>query len=78
MSNATLTLAIPERLKKELRELKGVNWSEETRQFLEARIKRLKALKRLDELTKNSQLTEQDVIELGRKIKANVAKKHGL
>lgn len=78
MGNATLTVSIPEKLKEELNEIKGVNWSEETRQFLEGRIKRLRALKKLDELTKNSELTEKDVIEIGRKINAGVARRHGL
>jgi len=78
MGNATLTVSISEKLKEELNEIKGINWSEETRQFLEGRIKRLKALKKLDELTKNSELTEKDVLELGRKINAGVARRHGL
>lgn len=75
---STLTLAIPDKLKKDISELKGVNWSEETRQFLEERVKRLKVLKKLDELTKNSTLTEEDAIEFGRKINEGIAKRHGL
>ena len=78
MGSATLTLAIPDKLKKELNEIKGVNWSEERRQFLEERVKRLKILKKLDELTKNSDLTEEDVIEYGRKINEGIARRHGL
>ncbi len=78
MGSATLTLAIPDKLKKEISEIKGVNWSEETRQFLEERVKRLKILKKLDELTKNSDLTEEDAIEFGRKINQGIAKRHGL
>lgn len=78
MDNATLTLAIPKKLKKEMAEVKGVNWSEETRQFLEERVKRLKVLKMLDELTKNSTLTEEDAIKIGRKINEQIAKRHGL
>ncbi|HLC93125.1 MAG TPA: hypothetical protein VJH23_05465 [archaeon] len=78
MGSATLTLAIPDKLKKEISEIKGVNWSEETRQFLEERVKRLKILKKLDELTKDSDLTEEDVVEFGDKIKRGIAKRHGL
>ena len=78
MGSATLTLAIPDKLKKEISEIKGVNWSEETRQFLEERVKRLKILKKLDELTKNSDLTEEDAIEFGRKINEGIARRHGL
>ncbi len=78
MSKATLTLAIPASLKKEMRELKGVNWSQEARQLLEDRVKRLKFLRELDELTKHSTLTEEDAIEFGRKIRAGIAKRHGM
>jgi len=78
MGNATLTLAVPEKLKKELKEIKGVNWSEETRAFLKERVKRLKALKKLDELTKNSKITGEEILELSRRINAGIAKRHGL
>ena len=78
MNKTTLTLAIPASLKKEMRGIRGVNWSEETRCLLEDRIKRLKLLQELDELTKHSSLTEEDVIEIGRKIKAGVARRHGI
>jgi hypothetical protein len=75
MENENLTLSVPKRLKDEMRKMKDVNWSEETRAFLEERIKRRKALKLLDELTKNSRLTEQDALELGRKINQQAWKK---
>ncbi|MFH1224865.1 MAG: hypothetical protein V1676_03600 [Candidatus Diapherotrites archaeon] len=78
MANATLTVSIPEKLKRELNEVKGVNWSEETRQFLEGRVKRLRVLKKLDELTRNSELTEKDALEFGRKINAGIARRHGM
>ncbi|MBI5553390.1 MAG: hypothetical protein HY917_01480 [Candidatus Diapherotrites archaeon] len=45
LKNATLTLAVPVKLKKELGELKEINWSQETRKFLEERVKRIKSLK---------------------------------
>jgi len=75
MVNATLTLSVPERLKKEIRAMPEVNWSEETRRFLEDRVERLKALRKLDELTKNSRLTEEDAIRIGRQIRKGVAEK---
>ena len=78
MAQATLTLAISDKLKKEISEIKEVNWSEETRQFLEERVKRLRLLKKLDELTKNSDLTEEDVIEFGHKINKGIARRHDL
>ncbi len=78
MEKATLTLAVSKKLKAEMNEIKEVNWSEETRQFLEERVKRLKVLKKLDELTRNSELTEEDAIEFGRKINKGIAARHGL
>lgn len=76
MGDATLTLSVSKKLKQEMNDLRGINWSEETRQFLEQRIERLKALKKLDKLLKNSKLTEKDVEELGAKIKAGIAARH--
>jgi len=78
MANATLTLCVPDELKKEMSGIKGINWSEETRQFLEERVQKLKLLRRLDELTKNSRLTEKDIIEMGRQINKGIAKRHGI
>jgi len=78
MEKATLTLAVPAKLKGEMKEIKGVNWSEETRQFLEERVQKLKLLKKLDALTKESTLTEEDVVEIGRKINRRIAKRHGI
>ncbi len=40
--------------------------------------RRRKALQKLDELTKNSDLTEKDVVKIGRKINQAIAKKHGI
>ncbi len=76
LENETLTLSVPKRLKDELRKMNDVNWSEETRRFLEERVKRRKVFKLLDELTKNSQLTEQDAIELGKVVNKGMWQKH--
>lgn len=75
LETETLTLSVPKRLKDELRKLNDVNWSEETRRFLEERVKRRKALQLLDELTKNSRLTEEDAIGLGRMVNKGMWKK---
>ncbi|VVB99141.1 Uncharacterised protein [uncultured archaeon] len=76
--SATLTLAISPSLKGELRELNWVNWSEETRRFLEERVRKLKLLKKLDTMTKDSRLTEEDIMEIGAKINKGIAKRHGI
>jgi len=74
--NVTLTLSIPAELKNELNELKGVNWSEETRTFLVGRVERLKSLKLLDEALKDSKLTPAAIDEISKKINKGIAKKH--
>jgi len=47
---------------------KGITWIRGTKKLLEL----------LNDLLEKSELTEKDAIEIGRKIKHNVAKKHGL
>jgi len=37
-----------------------------------------KKLKKLDEILKDSELTEEDALEIGRKIKKGIAKRHGV
>ncbi len=78
MTRTTLTLAIPPKLKKEMKEFREVNWSEFVRQDLEARIRKLRLLRRFDELTKNSTLTEEDAIRIGREINKGISKRLGL
>lgn len=76
LETETLTLSVPKKLKDELRKMKDINWSEETRRFLEERVKRRKIFALFDELTKNSQLTEQDAIDLGRIVNKGMWQKH--
>ena len=76
MPSATLTVSLPAKLKQELSACKEVNWSEETRRFLREKLKRLKALKRLDELLKHSELTEEDVEKMAAQLKREVWQKH--
>ena len=71
----TITLSISEELKKDMDSIKGTNWSEVTRELLEEKVKRLKLLNRMDELLKNSKLTEEDALKLGRKVNAGVYKR---
>lgn len=77
----TITLSISEELKKDMDSIKGTNWSEVTRVLLEEKVKRLKLLNRMDELLKNSKLTDEDALKLGRKVNAGMyrrLKKQGL
>lgn len=69
----SMTLAIPDELRKEMERFPEINWSVIAR---EAIMRRIMILKRIKELTKNSELTEEDAIEIGRKINEGLAKRY--
>jgi len=70
-----MTLAIPEDLKKIMERHKEVKWSEVARRALWEHARRLELM---DKLLAKSELTDDDAIALGRKIKMAVARRHGL
>ena len=78
MGNVTVTLSVPEKLKHEMESFREINWSEVMRSLLAEKMKRLALLKKLDNLTAGSALTEKDVVSLSWKIKNGIAKRHGL
>mgnify|MGYP001564783051 FL=1 len=61
-----ITLAVPEDIKKEMEKFPEINWSVIAREAIKRRINLLRKFK---EFTKESTLTEEDAIELGRKLK---------
>ncbi len=61
----TITLAVPEELKKEMDQTKEINWSEIARIAIKEKLAQLKLFKAI---TAKSKLTEKDALELGRKI----------
>ena len=69
----SLTLAIPQEIKSEMDEHPEINWSEVARQAIQEKIR---LLKKLDLLLSESKLTEEDAINLGRKVNKAVAKKY--
>lgn len=71
-----ITLSIPEELKKQLDELPELNVSESMRKFLSEKVKRALLLKKLDKMLENSELTEEDCLKLGDKIKEGVWKRY--
>ena len=71
-----ITLSIPEELKKELDSLPELNISEAVRNFLSEKIKRALLLKKLDKMLENSELTEEDCLKIGNKIKEGMWKKY--
>ena len=70
---ATLTLTVPEDLKKDLQEHKLIDWEEVAREALWERINQLRIL---NAIASKSKLTEEDAIKLGRKVRAGIHKRH--
>lgn len=69
----SITLSIPEELKKEMDEFKIINWSAVAREAIK---KKISLLTEMDKLLAKSELTEKDAVELGRKVNKKVAKKY--
>lgn len=61
----TITLSVPEDLKREMEKSKEINWSEVARAAIKSKVAQLKILKTI---SAKSKLTENDALELGRKI----------
>ena len=73
-----MTLAIPEDLQKIMRKHNKIRWSEVARMALWKQVEKLELMEKLDKLLEKSELTEEDTIELGRKIKKEIARRHRL
>ncbi len=69
----SITLSVPEEMKHEMDNFQDVNWSAVAREAIKERLKMLRIFK---EFTKNSTLTEEDALKLGRKVNAAVRKRH--
>lgn len=61
----TITLSVPEDLKREMEKSKEINWSEVARAAIKSKVAQLRILKTI---SAKSKLTEKDALELGRKI----------
>ena len=70
-----MTLAIPEDLHKIMKKHSEIKWSEIARQAIWNHARKLELM---DNLLSNSELTENDALLLGRKIKQGIAKQHSL
>ena len=69
----TLTLAVPDEMKKKMDSFREMNWSEVARQAFMQRIKDLEFLKKFKS---DSTLTEEDTLRLGRELNKNLAKRY--
>ena len=70
-----MTLAIPEDLHKIIKKHREIKWSEIARKAMWDQARKLELI---DSILSKSELTEKDALEIGRKIKHEIAKKHGL
>lgn len=72
----SMTLAIPEDLKKEMDKHPEMNWSEIARQAFREKLEKDMLLEKMDKMLKNSKMTEEDAIILGRKVNKAIAKRY--
>lgn len=68
----SITLSVPEELKKEMDSFADINWSAVAREAIK---KRIELLKKFKEFTKDSTMTEEDAIRLGREVNKAAAKR---
>jgi hypothetical protein len=69
----SLTLSVPDEMKAEMEEHPEINWSEVARQSIE---QKLAELRFLDAFRAESDLTEEEAIELGRDLKAHMGERY--
>jgi len=70
-----ITLAIPNELHKKLKIHSEIRWSDVIRRILE---KRLEDLEIMDEIVSKSRFSEENVEEIGQKIKERIARRHDI
>lgn len=69
----TITLSVPEDLKREMDDSKEINWSEVARVAIREKLAKLRILKAI---SSKSALTQKDAIELGRKINKSLHERY--
>lgn len=68
-----MTLAIPDELNELMKKHNGIRWSEIARKGIKEYADKLELM---DKILTNSKLTEQDAIEIGRKINKGIYERH--
>ena len=69
---ANITLYVPEKIRKDMKQFSEIRWSEVARKAI---IERLETLKMAEKIASKSKLTEKDVEEFSRKLKRNATKR---
>lgn len=67
-----MTLSIPDEVLRKMKTFNEIRWSEVARKAIEKRVEDLEIMNRI---ASKSKLTEEDVIEISKRIKASAAKK---
>ncbi|HLD33678.1 MAG TPA: hypothetical protein VJB66_03055 [Candidatus Nanoarchaeia archaeon] len=67
-----ITLALPNEVQQEMKHFSEVRWSEVARKAI---IERIETLKAVEKIAQKSKLTEKDVLEFSKKIKAAATKR---
>jgi len=68
----SITLSVPEEMKTEMDKFQEINWSAIAREAIK---NRLIMLKKFKEFTKDSTLTEEDALRLGRDLNERLSKR---
>lgn len=71
----SITLSVPQELKKKMEDFQEINWSAVAREAIQ---KKVFLLEKFQAFTKDSKLTEEDALELGKKVNAAVKKRHNV
>ena len=69
----SITLSVPEEMKKLMDSFPEMNWSSIAREAIK---QRLEMMEKFRKFTANSTMTEEDALELGRKVNAGLAKRY--
>jgi hypothetical protein len=66
----SITLSVPEEMKDEMENFPEINWSEVARQSID---EKLEELKFLEEFKRESDLTQEEAVKLGRQLNEELA-----
>jgi hypothetical protein len=71
-----MTLSLPDEFKRKMDKFAWLNWSEIARDAFVKRMRQLELLERLNKDFEKSELTDEDCISLGRKLREDIWKKY--
>lgn len=71
---ASLTLSVTKEFKTEMKSVPWVNWSEIAREEVLGRERKIALLDELDELTKDSEITDKDCLEFAKRVQKRFSK----